>query len=170
MKIMKYKSYKIISAAVVALMFIGCKPTEQNYRNAYDAALAKRQQAAEEQMRPATGLLSDEGPMMRVIKGDTIFVQSEALRTLDSKRLPGRMAIAVGLYKMDTNAKASAEDLTAQGYPQATAARARGDRYYTIALTSANMDSLIMEVKNFREKFPEYPYVGLPGSPVIISF
>lgn len=160
----------MISAAFVALMFIGCKPTENNYRKAYDAALAKRRQAAEEQMRPATGLLSDDGPMQRVIEGDTVYVINESLRLADGKRPSGRWALAVGLYKMDTNAKASASDLSSQGYPDAFAAKATGGKFYTVVLVAPNMDSVRMESKKFKTRFPDYPYVGLPGSPVLIAF
>lgn len=48
---MKYSI--VISAAMAALMLVSCKPTEKNYKAAYDAALKKRAEVAEQQMRPA---------------------------------------------------------------------------------------------------------------------
>lgn len=167
---MMTKKYLFIGAAFAALMFAGCKPTENNYRAAYDAALAKRREAAEQQMRPATGLLDDEGPQMRVLAGDTVFVLSGRLSRLDGSRPEGKWALAVALYKMDTNARAAASDLALNGYPDAFAAKSTDDNYYTVAAVSASMDSVVAESKAFKLRFPGYPYVGLPGAPVLIAF
>ena len=166
MKIIKI----LICVAVGALAFVACKPTEKNYREAYDAAVAKRQKAAEEQMRPATGLMSDEGPQMRVLNGDTLFVTHEMLRHLDGTRIQGRWALAVGMYKMDTNAKASADDLAQANFPEATAVRSTGDRYYTVAAFAQTLDSIQKLSLKFKAAYPNYPYVGLPGAPVMIAF
>ena len=77
---MKIKHMICISAAMVALMFVGCKPTENNYKAAYDAAVSKRQEVAKEQMRPASGLMSDDGPQLRVVDGDSVYVLRERSR------------------------------------------------------------------------------------------
>lgn len=158
-----------ISAAMVALMFVGCKPTENNYKAAYDAAVSKRQEVAKEQMRPATGLMSDDGPQLRVVDGDSVYVLRERLRTLDGERIPARWLVAVGVYKMDTNAKASVGALHAGGFPEAFAAKATGGRHFAVAATASSLDSARIVAKVFREAFPEYPYVGLPGAPVLIN-
>lgn len=159
----------MICAALVAHILIGCKPTEKNYQAAYDAAQAKRAEAAAEQMRPATGLLSDDGPQRRVVNGDTIYVLSERTRALDGAKIPGRFSLVVGSYKMDTNAKASAADLISSGYSGAFAAKGFNGKYFTIVVTSSDMDSIRSESKKFQKKFPSYPYVGLPGAPVILN-
>lgn len=166
---MKIKFGIYVSAAFVALALIGCKPTENNYKKAYDAAVLKRQKAAEEQMRPSTGLLSDDGPLLRVVNGDTIYVLSEPLRQLDGTRLPGTWALAIGAYKMDTNAKASARDMVNNGYQAAVAAKGAEGKYYTVIMTSTSLDSVRNVSIRFKKAFPEYPYVGLPGAPVLIS-
>lgn len=160
----------IVSAAFVALTLVGCKPTERNYQMAYDAAKAKREQAAAEQMRPATGLLNDEGPQLRVVYGDSIFVLHEMLSLPEGGRPSDRWALAVGVFKMDTNAKAAANDLKSHGFENAFLAKARGDKYYTIAATAPTMDSLRTVSKRFQKTFPDYPYVGLPAAPVLVSF
>ena len=107
---------------MVALMFVGCKPTEKNYKAAYDAALARRQEAAKEQMRPAPGVL-------RVVEGASVYVLRERLRLLDGTRLPGKWSVCVGVFKMDTNAKAAVEDMRAEGYMDAVVAKASGSPY-----------------------------------------
>lgn len=166
---MKKTHIKLISAAIAALMFVGCKPTENNYKAAYDAAKAKREAAAAEQMRPATGLLSDDGPQLRVVDGDTLYVVSERLRMLDGATVTPRWIVAVGLFKMDTNAKATVEDLRSEGFADAFVAKAKGGKYYAVSSTAASLDSARIEQKNFRLAHPHYPYVGLPGAPVLIS-
>lgn len=150
-------------------MFVGCKPTESNYKSAYDAALAKREQAAAEQMRPSSGLLSDDGPQMRVLSGDTVFVVKERLRSADGTKISTPWAVAVGVFKMDTNAKAAAEALREQGFPDAFFAKAAGGKFYSLCAPAANLDSARIEAKRFVDKVGEYPFVGLPGAPVLIS-
>lgn len=159
-----------VSAALAALTFVGCKPTENNYKAAYDAALAKRQQAAEEQMRPATGLLNDEGPQLRIVNGDTVYVMRERLRLPDGAAVSGKWGVAVSLFKMDTNARAAAAAIKERGFDEAMYVRASGDRYYTLSAVTATLDSAIVASRRFSEAFPDYPYIGLPGAPVIISY
>lgn len=167
---MKFKSSILISAAMAALIFVGCKPTEKNYKAAYDAAVAKRAVAAAEQMRPATGLLSDDGPALRIYDGDSVFVAREHLVPLDSAALRGHWAVAIGVFKMDTNAKASAAAIRSRGFRHALAAKTTGGRYYAIASSAATLDSARVSAKEFKAVFPDYPYIGLPGAPVLISF
>lgn len=166
---MKRHITSIVSAALVALTLIGCKPTEKNYKAAYDAANAKREQAAAEQMRPATGLLSDDGPQMKVVEGDTIYVDRQRLRDLDGKTMTGKWAVAVGVFKMDTNAKASVEAMKQKGFSDAAVAKVGGQRFYVISDNVETLDSAIICSKVFRQAFPDYPYVGLPGAPVLIA-
>lgn len=167
---MKNTIFNIISAAMTALILIGCKPTETNYQAAYDAALQKREQRAKEEMRPATGLLSDDGPQMRVYDGDTIYVIQERLRELDGSRMPGHWAVGVGMFKMDTNAKATVSDLKQKGFADARVAKMTGGRFYAVSDTATNLESVIVKAKIFKSAFPGYPYVGLPDSPVLINY
>lgn len=167
---MKKQTYLFVSAALVALTFIGCKPTENNYKAAYDAALARRQEAAAEQMRPVTGLLSDDGPQLRVVDGDSVYILKERLRTPDGARPDGKWAVAVGVYKMDTNAKAAAEAIRKEGFRQAGVVNAPGGRHYTVAALTQTLDSARIVSKVFRMALPDYPFIGLPASPVLISF
>lgn len=152
------------------LTLVGCKPTEKNYKAAYDAALLKREKAAAEQMRPSSGLLSDDGPMMKVVKGDTLFVLQERLYNLDGSRINHNWLLAIGILKMDTNAKAGAERLRESGnWPDALAVKGMGGKYYTVAAVSESLDSIIGEQKRFMNQHPDYPFIGLPGAPVLVS-
>lgn len=150
-------------------MFLaGCKPTEKNYQQAYDAAKAKREAVAAETMVPTQGLQNDDGPQMRVIDGDTVYVDRTRLRTLEDKR-PSRMwYVAVGVYKMNTNAKANAENLRNDGYSDAVALKTFSNRWYTVCGGVNSLDSAAVVAKDFKKKHAGYPYVGLPKSPVLL--
>lgn len=152
-------------------MFVlaGCKPTENNYRKAYDAARAKREAAAAENMLPATGLLSDDGPQLRVWKGDTVFVDRQLLRDAKGSKAPEEWYVAVGVYKMHTNAEANAERLAAGGWKDAAAYKSGGDRWYAVVAGAQTLDSVAAQAREFMRANPDYPYVGLPGKPVLIN-
>lgn len=160
---------KIIALSLLALVLAGCKPTEDNYKRAYDAAKAKREQANAEAMIPTTGLISDDGPTLKVIDGDSLFVSRERLSVepKGSNELK-TYNVAVGVYKMNTNAKAQAVALSEEGY-NAFAARATGERWYAVIGSFDSLAEAQKLISEFKKKHPAYPYIGLPGSPVIIG-
>lgn len=150
-------------------LFAACKPTENNYRAAYDAAKAKREAANAEAMVPATGLLSDDGTSLKIVNGDSLFVSKDRLRRdPEQPDLLKTYNVAVGVYKMNTNAKAQAAALSEKGY-SAHAVQTTGDRWYTIAAAFDSLDEAQAFIKEFKKKNPGYPYIGLPGSPVVIG-
>lgn len=155
-------------ALLVSLGLCGCKPTERNYKQAYDSALAKRQKAEAEAMIPATGLLSDEGPQQRIVGGDTLYVSTERLRPVSSDEPIAPYNVAVAMYKMNTNAISMAADLKAKGYA-AQALKSTGDRWFTVAGGFPTLETARKFNKKFRKENPSFRYIGLPGAPVIIK-
>lgn len=159
----------VIPLFMLLVLFVGCKPTEANYRKAYEAAKSKREAAEREQMLPATGLQSDDGPQLRVIAGDSIYVSRGVFRGPKGEIPPAPWLLAVGTYKMHTNAEASVEALRAEGWKRALPMRDADDKWYAIAAGAPTLDSIRAVAADFRKKHPGYPYIGLPGSPVLIS-
>ncbi len=147
---------------------MGCKPTEKNYKAAYDAAIAKREKANSDGLLPADGLLHDDGPKKQDIAGESLYVLVERTNPLESGGEVKGYSVAVAMFKMPTNAKSGAESLKEKGY-DAFAVRAKGDKYFILAGSYATA----MEAKEcylkFIKDFPEYSYIGLPGSPVILT-
>ena len=161
------KSLVYIVIAFFAL--VSCKPTEDNYRKAYEAAKNKREAANAEAMMPATGILNDDGPMRKIVEGDTLYISRDRLRrdsVIAARIKPYN--VAVGIYKMSTNAKAQARSLSEEGY-DAFAAQTTGERWYTIAGGFQTVSEASAFIKEFRNKHREYPYIGLPSSPIIIG-
>ena len=159
-----------MGAAFAALILTGCKPTERGYQQAYDAALQKREEAAREQMLPASGLLSDDGPQLRVVDGDSIYVLRERMFREGEKTPVKGWSVAVGQYKMATNARSGAAALRAQGLREAYAARVNMERWYVIAATVSTLDSARTVQAEFKRLHPRYPYIGLPASPILINY
>lgn len=151
------------------IVFAGCKPTEDNYRKAYDAAKAKREAANAEAMIPTTGLLNDDGISLKMVEGDSVFVTRDRLRRdPESNYEVKSYNVAVGVYKMNTNAKAQAAALKEEGY-NSFASQTTGDRWYTIAGGFDTLDETRKFINEFKKKHPGYPYIGLPGSPIVVG-
>lgn len=148
-------------------IFSSCKPTEKNYRSAYDAAIAKREKANSENMLPATGLLSVDGPRLHVVNGDTLYVLNERLKGYpDSIRL-NEYNVAIAMFKMRTNASALASRLDA-GTERFIVAQGREGKWYTLAGSFDSLEKAIKAALNFKKEHWEYNYISLPGAPVII--
>ena len=166
------KTIGLVLIGVIGVTLLqGCKPTEKNYQAAYDAAKAKREKANVELGLPATGLLSDDAPMLRVIEGDSVFVSRDRLRVpkdMPEAERPLGFSVGVGVYKMSTNARAAAEDLKKSGYP-ARELETTGDRWYLIADSFNTLAEAREFVKSFKASHPGYPYIGLPGAPVVVG-
>lgn len=161
--------FRLLIAAVALSCVTACKPTEQGYKSAYDAALRKRQAADAENMIPATGLQTDDGPQLRIIAGDSVYVDRQRVRTPEGTVAPYTWYVAVGVYKMSTNALANADALRRKGYARAAALRATDNRWYAVADGAGSLDSVRIKAAGFHHDNPGYPYVGLPASPVLLN-
>lgn len=159
-----------VGLLIVAVLVLAtsCKPTEKNYKSAYDAAVGKRAQADAERMLPSEGIMQVDGPEMRVIGGDSVFVLHDRVRTPEnSANRLGKFNVAVAFFKMRTNADASASHLISEGY-KALAARSAQEKWYVVAGAFPSLEEAVAFYKEFVRKNKSYAYIGLPNAPVII--
>ena len=160
---MKLKKYLIILGASL-LVLPACKPTEKNYRSAYDIAIAKK--AAEADDLAQEGLISSDAPTMRVIEGDTLYFKSAPLlfENSDAKRFP--YSLVVDEFKMPTNARSSAAVIREKGF-DAEVAKSTGGRWFVIAGGTETLEEARQLTKRFRNAFPSYAYIGI-SKPILI--
>lgn len=168
------KRIKIVLAGLTAVaMLVGCKPTEKNYKEAYDAAIQKRNASAEEDAAmniPGAVLLQVGGPSQKVVNGDTVYFMVERLRFVDGlKGDRHRYNVAVAAYKMQTNCAAQVSDLFAKGY-KAFGARNAEEKFYVIAGSFDTLEEAVSFDKAFVKKEKKHVYSGLPSAPVVIEW
>ena len=161
------------TALLLALIPIaaGCKPTEKNYKAAYDAALKKREAAAvdADMMIPAGALQQIGGPQKRKIGDVEVYMLVEPIRQIaDSGVAMRRYNVAVASYKMQTNSSAQVADLVSQGY-NAFEAENGDQKFYVISAAFDTPEDAAAFISQYKVKSPDASYVGLPDAPVIIE-
>lgn len=150
------------------LLMGACKPTEKGYQAAYDAAREKRQAAlADIDVNiPAGAIQQVGGPQLKEVEGSQVYVQNLRLKAEGEPKPSGKYCVAVAQYKMPTNARAQATDLSNEGYTAFVAKDTEG-MYYTIAGAFPSLSEAVSFYNSYRQK-PSRVYVGLPSAPVII--
>lgn len=166
---------RMIIPAIALLALAGatsCKPTESNYRAAYDAAQGKKKAsaAADADMAiPAGALQTIGGPTIRVVHGDSVYVTSERIRFEGGMENELRKwSVAVAKYKMPTNCASQTSDLFSEGYKSFFVRNAEG-AYYVIAGSFDTLDEAATFASEYAGKKKPSSFVGLPHAPVIIE-
>lgn len=156
----------IVIISLAALVLTGCKPTEKNYKAAYEAALSKRQTTNTDADIPQVGMLTnDNAPKPTEVNGQTVYTFTEPLMA-DERAHLSAFNVAVGRYKMHTNARAHASSLRESGYP-AYAIRNNKEIWYTIVSGADSLQQAAEIVNEFKNRNKDMVYPGLPDGPVI---
>jgi len=160
----------VLSIALLSLMAVsGCKPTESNYKAAYDAAQKKRQAADTDVMLPASGLQSVDGPRRQTVGGNSVYVVKEHLKiTGDTGIEMQKWNVAVASYKMSTNCASQVDELKSKGY-RSFPAESTGGKYYVIAGSFATLEEAAEFVHEYSSGKEPTEFIGMPGAPVIIE-
>lgn len=156
---------------ICVIAAVGCKPTERNYKEAYDVALQKRNAAATDpdMAIPAGGLKTTGGPLQKEIDGETVSFSAEHLKFEGG--LEGVMKkwnVAVAKYKMPTNCASQTSDLFSEGYKAFYVLNPEG-YYYVIAGSFDSLEEAEKFVKEYSSRHKATTFVGLSGTPLIIE-
>lgn len=164
---MKTAKLSLIGIGVGSLLILaGCKPTEKNYKAAYEIAQGKKDKAKAEEDPEEAGMIRVGQPRTQVVNGEEVGVLNEYL-SVDKGVERKSVNVVVAQLKMPTNAKSGAENLCKMGY-KAFAAQGQGDRWFVVAGSFDTMQEGLDFIKKFRTRNPEYPYIGLSGAPIIV--
>lgn len=167
---MKHTLY-IIGAALACLFALpGCKPTEKNYKSAYDAALRKRESVMPSQTDDGTVIKAIDAPREVAVGGDRIGVKTQFLHSEDPLvSTQPRYVVVVGRYKMPTNARGQVADLKAGGFPQALVMTDGDKMYLAVADFAETLEEVGEKVASLRKKMKGIPFVGLYGDVLVIE-
>ena len=161
-------------ACVLALLAVaggGCKPTEGNYRSAYDKAYEanKRKNTEATTAVDGTKLEMMDGPNISIVEGDTLYISRERVSPVEAApSTPGVYGVAIGRYGMPTNARRQVQELSATS-PSAFMAKDGDDNYYVIIRTVETLPEARDVIKDFHAAHPGYPSIGLPQGPVVVT-
>lgn len=152
----------------------GCKPTEKNYQAAYDAAIRKRQSDSLAMVPDVGGhkVIAFDAPRIIAVGGSDIRIITCFTKPLDdlAAQFPKkRYSVAVGKYRMPTNARAQAESLVGSGFPDAVVVTDGRDVYYTVAARYDVLEQAAECVGKLMSMLPSSSFVGLEGEPLLIQ-
>lgn len=147
----------------------GCKPTEKNYKAAYDAALAKRtyENNDPDLNLPSSGYQKIGGPERKKIGDRSYDYLFMRLKPLNEGAEMQQYNVAVSVYKMPTNCESQVKDLQSVGY-SSFGAKSGDDRYYVIVGTYPTIEEAAACADEYMKGNKDAFYVGFAGGPVII--
>ena len=161
-----------LAATILSMLsFVACKPTESNYKAAYDAAQQKRQAAANDPdiLLPSGGLKNLDGPTKRDVNGDSVYVVKQHLKFVGGlEKVFHKWNVAVAAYKMPTNCSAHVSELFSKGFKAFSAENPEG-KFYVIAGSFETLAEAAVFAKEYAYDKKASDFIGLPGEPLIIE-
>lgn len=145
----------ITALLLIATAITSCKTTEENYRQAYEAAA--------EQRREATGLDSTIYGRIRnsaitsqlTVGGDSLPVRKEYIGYTDgggaSRDNVKRYNVVVGQFRQVFNAKQMRERLIAGGYDSTMIVHTREPLYYVVTATASTPEAILEAWRKVKE-------------------
>lgn len=145
----------IVVLAVVAAFGLssltGCKTTEANYRQAYQTAVAQREESAGIDSTIYARIRNSATTSSLIVDGDSLPVRTEYIGFTDGggmdKERMKKYNVVVGQFKQVFNARQMRERLKAAGYGDAFIVHTREPLYYVAVSTSDSPEDIISEWK-----------------------
>ena len=162
---------KLLIAFAVLIALGACKPSEENYRLAYETARQRDREGLDEGVYEL--MQQEKLPPMIHVLGDSVRVQRLPLAAFycpgaDSVKtcVPQAYNVAVALYKMPTNARAHADRLADEGY-HSVVLKSGASLYYVMAGLVESLDSAARLSRRY-DMSHAGEYIGIP-CPVAIQ-
>lgn len=150
------------------ILFNSCKPTEQNYRAAYEAAQNKQQRLKDADDSDTLQLITNDMPPRKSVGEKSAYVSREAVTLYgDAEKNAPTFNVAVAKYKMTANAQSHQERLVQEGLQAYLLATPNGE-FYVVAASLPTMDEAVVYAADYKKKNPGIPFAGLPGEPIVI--
>lgn len=168
----RYTVIALLGFLLISGVATSCKPTEKNYRSAYDVANEKRERdnmEREERSREmglSEGMLNDYPGVSIIGIGDsTVYSKHLNFQRADSV---ADYAVSVATFRMESNAGAMAADLNRDKWHGCRALKAQ-DLFYIIIGDVSQPEETLPVIDKFKKENPDWQYVGQPGPLVIIG-
>lgn len=167
------KIYFLPLFLLLVMLLPACKPTEANYKSAYDAALQKRNQKDPDEdilfggHKQASPLGSVEqevgGSVMQVLYAPCTLINPDSIASSNHYR------VAIARYRMEANALAHAERLSAEGEKGVAVAKLGDERFIVIAYSAPSLSEAGEWLAARIKSFPESKWIGMiPPEPMIL--
>lgn len=166
---MKHPALLILTVAAAIMLLPACKPTEKNYKAAYEAAKQKQKRDAEDPdiLIPAGGLIDDDAPKATVINGITVNLRYEALKHISGAEM-NTFNVAIAAYKMTANALSHWERIKDQ-YAGALVVQNSKELFYVCIGTYAGKEEAAEAAAAYSAKHPDALYPGLDANMPVIE-
>ena len=128
-------------------LLTGCKTTEANYRQAYQTAVAQRQDATGIDSTIYARIRNSATTSSLAVEGDTLPLRTVYIGFTDGggmdKATMRKYSVVVGQFKQVFNARQMRERLISSGYGDAFIIHTREPLYYVAIVTSDNPDEIL---------------------------
>ncbi len=167
----RMKLYRILTIILLGAAAWSCKPSESNYRRAYERAVAARESADSDLDSTIYGKARRDFAMQKlVVAGDTVDVKIQHVSvTPDGGGINEslmRYNVVAGQFKQLFTAKSMRERLFEAGYPASFVVQTSEPYYYVVA--SSHNDPA-MAVKALRELESDRPVAMKAPLPFILQ-
>lgn len=123
-----------LSLMALAMMAVGCKTTESNYRQAYETAVAKNRDSSGVDSTIYAKIRNSARTSDLIVTGDTMPMRTEYIGYTEdggaSRETIGRYNVVVGQFKQVFNARQMRTRLQSSGYDSAFIIHTREPLYY----------------------------------------
>ncbi len=139
----------VVAAAVGISALTGCKTTEANYRQAYQTAVAQREESTGIDSTIYARIRNSATTSALVVGTDSLPVRTEYIGFTDGggmdKARMKKYNIVVGQFKQVFNARQMRERLISAGYENAFIVHTREPLYYVAVATSDSPEDILKD-------------------------